>query len=115
LGVDYVLEGSTRREGSHVRISATLIQVRDQTQRWTDSFDREISGILALQSDIAQGVTAALALQLLPEEQAQLTRVRDVNPDAYEAYLKGASQQAKLTRPDLDAAEKYFELALTKD
>ena len=56
LGVDYVLEGSARREGSRVRISATLIQVRDQTQRWADSFDRELAGILALQSDVARAL-----------------------------------------------------------
>jgi TolB-like protein len=73
LGVDYVLEGSARREGSRVRISATLIQVRGQTPRWSDSFERELSGILALQSEVARGVTGSLALTLLPAEQAGLS------------------------------------------
>ena len=67
LGVDFVLEGSARREGSRVRISATLIQVRDQSQHWADSFDRELAGILALQSDVARGVAGSLALTLLPD------------------------------------------------
>ena len=115
LGVDYVMEGSARREGNRVRISATLIQVRDQTQRWTDSFDRELAGILALQSDVARGVAEALALALLPEERARLADDRRVNPEAYQAYLKGLSLLEKLTPGELDAALRYFEAALEKD
>jgi TolB-like protein/Tfp pilus assembly protein PilF len=115
LGVDYVLEGSARREGSLVRISATLIQVRNQTQQWADSFDRELGGILALQSDVALGVAKSLALTLLPAEQARVTSSKPVNPETYEAYLKGLSHAVKMTRPDLDAAEKYFEFALARD
>jgi TolB-like protein/Tfp pilus assembly protein PilF len=115
LGVDYVLEGSARREGSRVRISATLIQVRDQTQRWADNFDRELAGILELQSDVARGVARSLALTLAPEEQARLGRARPVNPQAYEAYLRGLSHLEKLTRADLDPALSYFETALEND
>lgn len=55
-------------ESNRVRISATLIQVRDQTQRWTDSFDRELTAILALQADVARAVARSLALTLLPDE-----------------------------------------------
>jgi TolB-like protein/Tfp pilus assembly protein PilF/predicted Ser/Thr protein kinase len=115
LGVDYVLEGSARREGNLVRISATLIRAHDQTQRWTDSFERELSGILAVQSGVARGVAGSLALTLLPSEQARLDRNKPVNPGAYEAYLMGLSHAVKMTRPDLDAAEKYFNLALGGD
>lgn len=115
LGVDYVLEGSARREGSRVRISATLIQVRDQTQRWADNFDRELAGILALQSDVARGVARSLALTLAPEEQARLGSARPVIPEAYEAYLRGRSHLDKLTRAELDPALRYFEAALAKD
>ena len=115
LGVDYVMEGSARREGNRVRISATLVEVRDQTQRWTDSFDRDLAGILSLQSDVARGVARSLALTLLPEEQSRLATTRPVNPEAYEAYLNGHSHALKLTRADLDTALQYFELALQKD
>jgi len=115
LGVDYVLEGSARREGSRVRISATLIQVRDQTQRWTDSFDRELAGILALQSDVARSVAGSLRLTLLPAEQTRLASARPVNPEAYEAYLKGRFHMQRRTRSDLDVALEYFEVALAKD
>ena len=115
LGVDYVLEGSARRDGSRVRISATLIQVRDQTQRWADSFDRDLAGILTLQSDVARSVAGSLRLTLLPAERTRLAGARPVNPETYEAYLKGYFHAQKETPADLDLALKYFETALQKD
>jgi TolB-like protein/tRNA A-37 threonylcarbamoyl transferase component Bud32 len=115
LGVEYVLEGSTRREGARVRVSAELIQVRDQTQLWTETYDREMSGILALQSDVAGRVAQALALKLLPSEQARLAKVRTVDPEAYEAFLKAVPYREMLTKEGFDAAERYLNLALEKD
>ena len=115
LGVDYVLEGSARREGSRLRVSADLIQVRDQVQIWGDIFEREMSGILKLQSEVAQKVAGALAIKLLPSEQARLARARTVNPEAYEAYLKASQSYIALTPADLDTAERYCRLALEKD
>ena len=115
LGVDYVLEGSAQREAGHIRISAELIQVRDQTQLWADVYDRQLAGILILQADVAKKVAGALALKLFPAEQARLASVRDVNPEAYDAYLKGSHYWPNLTPADLDTAQRYFELALTKD
>ena len=115
LGVDYVLEGSARREGNRIRINATLIQVRDGTQQWSQSFDRELSGILTLQHDVSRGVSDALALNLLPEERARLSRARQLNPAAYEAYLLGQSRAARLTAADLDRALEYYETAVKLD
>jgi TolB-like protein len=115
LGVEYVLEGSARREGNRVRVSADLIQVRDQTQLWGDIFEREMAGILALQNDVANEVAKALALKLLPSEQAALAKARPVNTEAHEAYLRGSFHWMKTTPVDLDIAEKYFDLALEKD
>ncbi len=115
LGVEYALEGSVRREGSRVRVAADLIQVQDQTQLWGDAFEREMAGILALQNDVAREVAKALALTLLPAEQAVLAKARPVNPEAYEACLRGMSHWYTLTPADFDAAQKYFESALTKD
>ena len=115
LGVEYVLEGSARREGSRVRVSAELIQVRDQVQLWGDVFEREMAGILALQNDVAGEVAKALALKLLPSEQARLAQARPVVPEAHEAYLRGSFHWMKVTPGDLDIAEKCFDLALEKD
>ncbi len=66
LDVQYVLEGSARREGSRVKVTAELIRVKDQTQLWTETYERELSGILALQNDVAAKVAGALVLQAAP-------------------------------------------------
>jgi adenylate cyclase len=115
LGVGYVLEGSARKDGGRIRITAELVQVRDQTQLWAETYDREMSGILALQSDVARKVANALALKLLPGEKSRLANVRTVNPDAYDAYLKGLTLSYGMTSADFDASLKYFERALEKD
>ncbi|MEX1309855.1 MAG: protein kinase [Candidatus Sulfomarinibacteraceae bacterium] len=115
LDVDYVLEGSTQREAGRVRIAADLIHVGDQTQLWADSFDREPSAILTVQSEVAQQVASALALELLPEEEARLIASRSVDPEAYEAFLKGTYHWQMLSSKNLDMAERYFEQALEKD
>jgi TolB-like protein/Tfp pilus assembly protein PilF len=115
LGVDYVLEGSAQREGGRIRVAADLIHVGDQTQLWADSFERDMTGILVVQSEVAQRVAEALALELLPDEQARLTSARPVNAEAHEAYLKGVHSVELVTPEGLDTARRYFELALAKD
>ena len=115
LGVDYILEASTRQEAGRVRVSAELIRVRNQTQLWAESYEREMAVILALQSDLAKKVAGSLALKLLPAEEARLANVRSVNPEAYDAYLRGMQDWYRGTRSDIDSAQKYFDLALTKD
>jgi TolB-like protein/Tfp pilus assembly protein PilF len=115
LGVGYVLEGSARREGGTIRITAELVHVTDQAQLWAETYERELSGLLALQSEVAGAVARALALRLLPAEQARAASVRPVSPEAYDAYLKGSYHWKKLTPADADTAQRYFELALQKD
>jgi TolB-like protein/Tfp pilus assembly protein PilF len=115
LNADYILEGSEQREGGRVRITAELVKVQDQTQLWSETYERELSGILALQSEVARKVAEALALRLLPGEQARLASARAVDPDAYQAYLKGIQHFYRLTAGDFDSAQQYFELALAKD
>jgi serine/threonine-protein kinase len=115
LGVDYLLEGSARREANRVRVTAELVDARDQTQLWSDTYDRELSGILALQSEVAQRVARALALELLPAEQARLAHVRAVDAEAYEAWLKGNQARIAMTRGSLETAQRYFAHAVEKD
>ncbi|MGA2532822.1 MAG: protein kinase [Candidatus Aminicenantales bacterium] len=115
LNVGYVLAGSAQREGTRVRITAELIKVQDQTQLWADSYEREMSGILALQNEVSQKVAGALALKLLPTEQARLANAPTVNPEAYDACLRGYHYYIFMTKADLDTADKYFQLALAKD
>src|SRR5204863_2716553 len=115
LGVDYVLDGTARREGSRVRVTAALIHVRDGSQQWTDTFEREVSGMLGLQSDVARGVASALALARLPADRARLSGAQAVDPVAYEAYLNGLGHVSRFTKPDFDRALEYFEVAVARD
>jgi TolB-like protein/Tfp pilus assembly protein PilF len=115
LEVDYVLEGSAQREGDRIRIATELIEVAAQTQLWADAFDRELSGILMVQSEIAREVANALALKLLPNELQRLTSADTVNSAAYEAYLKGSMHWTTATPEGFDSAERYFKQALEED
>jgi TolB-like protein/tetratricopeptide (TPR) repeat protein len=115
LEVNYVLEGSLQREAGRVRINTELIHVSDRTQAWTGTYEPELSGILAAQGQVAKGVAKALAVKLLPAEEARLAVVRMVNPEAYSAYLKGAALWKTMKKADLDAAQRFFDQALEKD
>jgi serine/threonine-protein kinase len=115
LGVAYVLEGSARREGTRVRITTQLIRVRDQMQQWADSYERELAGILALQSEVAQGVARSLAIALIPAEQARAASTRIVQPEAYEQYQLGRFRLAERTVPGLELALGHFERAIALD
>ena len=89
LGVDYVLEGSVRREDQRVRVTVQLIDAEDQTHIWAQSYDRPLAGILALQDGVSRQITDALWAELAPET-ANGSNGTDVsNAEAYESYLKG--------------------------
>ncbi len=88
LNVDYILEGSVRREGDRVRITAQLIQTSDQTHLWSESYERNGQNVLAVQSEVARSIARALALELLPAERAE-TNAGVFSIEAHDAYLKG--------------------------
>jgi TolB-like protein/Tfp pilus assembly protein PilF len=115
LGVEAVIEGSVLREGSRVGITAQLIEVATDQNLWADRYEREISSILTLQGEMARAIASEIEVTLTPGEEALLTREREVDPEAYENYLKGQSNWQSLTPAGLDAAEAYFEAALEKD
>jgi len=115
LGVNYVLEGSARREGGRVRITAQLIQVRDQSHVWAAEYDREIQSVLQLQSEVADAIGNEVRLKLAPEQRAHTANPRAVNPEAYEAYLKGRYFIEKWTEEGTRVGREYFEQAIQKD
>src|SRR5262245_38536830 len=115
LHVDYILEGSVRREAGSVLISARLIRAHDQTQVWTDNYERERRDILILQAEVARAIAQQIRVQLSPQAQARLARSASVDPEAYEAYLNGQFHMSKFSPPDNDTALKYYNLALEKD
>src|SRR3989475_8860445 len=115
LGVAYVLEGSLRRAGDRVRISAQLIQVRDQTHLWAESYERDLRDILALQSDVAQAIARQIELKLTPQQQARLARGRPIDPRAYELYSKGRYFWNKRSEEGYRRAIQYFQQAIARD
>jgi TolB-like protein/Tfp pilus assembly protein PilF len=115
LNVAHVLEGSVRKSGNAVRISAQLIRVDNGYHVWSQTFDRELSEIFKVQDEIASAVVEALKAKLLPTERERLGAALAVDPEAHDAYLKGLYHWYRLSREDLDTSERYFELALSRD
>jgi len=115
LNVDAVVEGSVMRVGARVRITAQLIHAASDTHIWAESYDREFADVLLVQSEIARAIAREIQVAITPDEAKRLSRARRVNPEAYEAYLKGRFHWYKLSRQHLDTALRYFEVSSEKD
>ncbi len=115
LGANYVMEGSVRREGTRVRVSIKLIQARDQTQLWAESYDRELSGILTFQNEVAKAVAGQIRITLSEAEKVRLDNPRPVDPEAHEAYLKGRFFLNRRLTQALRSAVQNFEDAIRRD
>ena len=115
LNVDAVVEGTVLRSGDRVRITAQLIQVSSDKHIWSDSYEGDVRDTLALQNRVARAIADQIRINLTPQEQAALKNVRVVNPEAYEAYLKGRYFWNKRTTDGLRKAKDYFEQAIAKD
>jgi TolB-like protein/Flp pilus assembly protein TadD len=115
LGVDYVIEGSVRRDGKRVRITAQLIRVRDQTHVWADSYERQLQDVLILQSELASAIARAVQVQLAVPIRSPAASQRRVDPDAYEACLKARFFWNRRTREDLQRALEFFAQSIERD
>jgi TolB-like protein/DNA-binding winged helix-turn-helix (wHTH) protein/Flp pilus assembly protein TadD len=115
LHADYLVQGSVRRAPDHVRITVHLIQVQDETDRWVDSYDRDLRDILALQDEVARTIASQINIALAPVRASQLATRRSIDPDAYEAYLKGRYYWNKRTAEGMQKAAVYFQQATDKD
>ncbi len=115
LNVDAVVEASVLTVGGRVQIRAQLIQAATEQNLWAQSYERDLSNILILQSEMARAIADEIRVKLTPEEETRLASARVVNPEAYEAYLNGRFHWGKMTPPDLDTALQYFQSALEKD
>jgi serine/threonine protein kinase/tetratricopeptide (TPR) repeat protein len=89
LDVGYLLEGSTRRSGGKIRITAQLIKTADEGHLWAETYDRDDADVFAVQSDIAQRIASSMETVLSPAEKASVEEVLTTNPDAYNYYLQG--------------------------
>ena len=107
LGVNHILEGSVRRAGGRVRVTAQLIHAADGTHRWSQRYDREMSDIFAVQDDIAAAIAGALKLKLVPAPERRMPSV-----PAYEAYLRYRSYQWQFTPEASRRSRECLEQAL---
>ena len=115
LHVATVLEGSVSKSGNKLRITTQLISVADGFHLWATNYDREMGDLLALRSEIAERVVAAMRVQLLPGEKEQLQKKGTEIPEAHRLYLLGLSFWNQRTGDSLKKAIDYFEQALVKD
>jgi len=115
LDVEKVLEGSIRKEGSQLRITVQLVNVSDSYHIWSETFDKELTKVFAIQDEIALTVVDKLKFTLLSDERAKLIKRPTENLEAYNLYLLGRFFYYKTTEEDLKKAIKYFEQAIAKD
>jgi TolB-like protein len=115
LNVTHVLEGSVRRDGNRVRITAQLIEASSDSHLWSETYDRELNDIFAVQDEIAGSILNALKvkLALIAGEAVQPTVIRSANTDAYEAYLRG--RELIYRRENLEDAVQHLERSLRLD
>jgi TolB-like protein/Flp pilus assembly protein TadD len=115
LHVEYLLESSVRRQDRHLRITAQLIRVEDETHVWAQSFDRDSASFLGLQGELGQAIAEQVRLKLTREQKASLARARTTSPDAFDAYLRGRFYWNHRTREMIARAIPQFEEALEAD
>jgi eukaryotic-like serine/threonine-protein kinase len=115
LNVDAVVEGSVLRANGRVRISAKLMQTSIEQSLWADSYERDFTDVLALQSDVATAIARGIQVELSAPEATQLASSRAVVPEAYEAFLKGRFEAAKRTPEGITSSAGYFRDAIAKD
>jgi serine/threonine protein kinase/Flp pilus assembly protein TadD len=112
LGAAYVLEGSIRRAGNRVRITAQLVEASTRHSAWAERYDRQLEDVFAIQEEIARSIAQALRITLTPQEEKTIARKPTENPQAYDFYLRGRSYTR---RENMDYALQMFEQAIQLD
>jgi TolB-like protein/Tfp pilus assembly protein PilF len=115
LDVDVLVEGTVLREGERVRITAQLIDPATDSHLWAESYEKDLRSVLALQSEVAQAIAREIRIRLTPQERVQIAQSQDVNPTAYEAYLKGRYYWNRRSGSSLMKCVEHFQQAITAD
>jgi TolB-like protein/DNA-binding winged helix-turn-helix (wHTH) protein len=115
LSVQYVLENSLRESGDHLRFTAQLIQVKDQTHLWSQDYDYAAKDTLNVEDEVAKAVAREIRVRLTSQQRAELAQAHPVNPEAFDAYLRGYHFFYGNTDKDADMAARYFERATQLD
>jgi serine/threonine protein kinase/Tfp pilus assembly protein PilF len=112
VGAAYVLEGSIRRAGNRVRITAQLVEASTRHSVWAERYDRQMDDVFAIQEEIARSIAQALRITLTPQEERTIARKSTENPQAYDFFLRGRSYSR---RQDFNYALQMFEQAIQLD
>jgi TolB-like protein/DNA-binding winged helix-turn-helix (wHTH) protein len=115
LGVGYILEGSVRREGGKARVSAQLIRVGDQTHLWAQNYERELHDLLQIESELGKAIARQVQINLTPQQEIDLSRMRTVNPEAYDLYLKGRFYWNQRNPAAIKESIRYLQRATEQD
>jgi TolB-like protein/Flp pilus assembly protein TadD len=115
LGVNYAVEGTVRRDGRRVRISAQLIRASDQTHLWAQSYDRDLKDFLEVQAELGRSIAEQVQVRLMPADRPKGSAAPEINQAAYDAYLHGRFHLWKVTRPNVERAIEYFSKAMRAD
>ncbi len=110
--MDAVIEGSVQRSGERVRVTAQFIHPATDAHLWAREYERDLTDVLKLQSEVARAVADEIRIQVTAEERARLASARRVNPQAHEAYLLGRYHFSKPNEQDWKQAIDYFERAI---
>jgi len=115
LNVDAVIEGSVMRSGNRVRITAQLLDAHSDRHLWAQAYDQDIREIMSLQYDVANNIAHEIQAKLTPQEDLRQAQNRQVDPEAYDDYLRGMYFWHKFTEPGMRQAQEYFEKSVQKD
>jgi len=115
LSVQYVLENSLRQSGDHLRITSQLLQTKDQSHLWSHDYDYRAQDVLTVEEKVASSVAREIKVRLTARQQAELARSQPVNPEAFDAYLKGYYFFERNTDKDTYMSSKYYERATQLD
>jgi TolB-like protein/Tfp pilus assembly protein PilF len=115
LNVGTVLEGSVRKSGNRVRISTQLIEVQSDRPMWSQTYEKELLDVFAIQSDVAHKVARALKVQMLTKEKVRIEKKMTANAEAYTQYIKGRLYWNQRSQEGLNRAIDYFNLVVKKD
>ena len=115
LGVAHILEGSVQKAGDQVRVNVQLINALTDAHLWADTYDRKLTDIFAVESEIAKAIAETLQARLTGSEKSSIAKTPTVNPEAYELYLKGKFFAEKRTGADLRKSIEYYDQAIAKD
>lgn len=115
LGTGSIVEGSVRKAGNTIRVTAQLVNGETEGHLWSSRYDRSVNDIFAVQTDIAEQVTDALKVRLLPSEKEAIQKKATESPEAYALYLQGRYYWNERTKESLEKAMAYFKKALERD